>query len=419
MRGINSNKFLNLRNEFFLLYFLSATAIVDCINGFLLSNYGDASISVGQIYRLLLIMLGITYIIKFYKKSVYNSFLIISSIYFIANTLFTYFFHYKLKVLLSDLIYASKALLPIIVISACYLAYREKIINKRTIEKVIKFNIYFVPFSLIILKVFNLGMTAYDNAGFKGYYFSNNEINVVLCILFIFSWDNLYKRIKIRNYKEILIASLVLIYVFIPMLLIGSKTSIIVGLAVSILYIINVIRISKRPYLTLSIILAIILISICLLSVVFRNEINGIIMRQRYFAGRFDYLTFLLSYRNIYFIELWNTLKSNVGIFTILFGFRRTVNTLQTTFMYIELDILNVFINYGIIGVVCLYGFYLKVFYDSFHRKVKDIFPYRLSFVVVMLFSTFAGHVMFSALAGTFLAIVSIPQIMEGNSDKG
>lgn len=395
-------------------FLLVITAIMDTLNGFLLkSNY---NISIGQIYRFILLITIIICIFKYIKKSNYTVYLFIIILYFIMSTLVTVFYHDNTTVLFNDLVTVSKLLLPILIIIAYDELYNLKKVSVETINKIIWFNILYIPISLIIPKMLNMGYSAYvGDSGYKGFYFSNNEINIVLAILFIFVWENVY--MNINNKKVKLKDIFFIVYVFIPFILIGSKTSIITSIIVTLVYIFRIVKSSKNILRNIIIVIFLIIGSFCIVNSLFYNDIQSIIARQQYFYQSLDPISFILSDRNGLADALWNQVKGNTNIFTILFGYRKNLIQGNTTFLYLELDVVCIFLNYGIVGVLLIYSFYFKIFTKTKSNKMR--FPYKFAFIIVVAFSTFAGHVMFSAIAGTFLGIISVVLNSDEKYERG
>jgi glycosyltransferase involved in cell wall biosynthesis len=406
-----------------LAYFLLAiTAIVDFINGFFLYKFPDMTISIGKYFRIIVLVVMLSYIIKYYRFKKYANYLLFISLYFILNTLSTYYYHRSFSILFGDLIIVSKLLLPLIIITAFIELNNIQNVKLESIEYIIKVNMFFIPLSLLIPKLLNLGISAYGaNIGYKGYYFSNNELSIVLSVMFIFSLEFMYRYIRIN--AKVSIAYIVnIVFITIALMLIGAKTSYIIIALALLIYILRYIKNNFNYYKenkvilvkNITMILGLLLLSAVIIGIFFYKEIMEIVSRQTYFINNRSFLSFILSDRDILFSNLWNDrVSGNMNIYTLLFGFRKISNVYNNTFLTIEMDAHAIFINYGLVGSLLISVFYYRIFTYKSLREYKYLFPYRFSYIITILFSILAGHVMFGAFAGTFLAIVAMPLILD------
>ena len=393
------------------IYFLYLTGIVDFLNGFIISEVGRLPISIGQIYRLLFLIVIIWIAIK-NRIDVIKGFFYSILFYFTATTLFTTFEHGNIIALINDLINVSKLFLVLGIIVAGKNLLNIGKININVIKRIITFNTRFITISLIICKMFNLGEYAYINeVGFKGYFYSNNELSIVLSLMFIYYWEDIYyviigiKKIKISNCLDIGLVT-------ISMILIGAKTSyiiIIFTILISIIRIFkhcNVITILKGAF-----------IICCMITIIFiifniySQEINSILEKQIYYFKENDLLSFILSDRNLMWSQIKNNFILGSGVFKYLFGFRGEVIN-NTTFINIEMDGNVIYLNYGVIGLFLIIMLYIYIFKNS-PKKYIYIYP----FVVYIMFSITAGHVLFGAFSGTFLALHCI-RMFQNNEYK-
>lgn len=401
--------FLKRRSENIFIFFMSITAFVDTINGFLIYKYDYSN--VGKFYRLALMFIFLVYLFIYYKDIDYKKLIITIGLYVLFDTLITFPFHNNINVLVQDLVTSSKVLLPIIIISTGTVLYKNRNINKYTIGKIMKINTVIVPFSLILFTVLKTGIASYlGDTGYMGYYYSMNEINIVMVILYIYVWN--YFFINKKGGSKLL-KIFRIVYVGIPLILIGSKTSLLLSILIPVIYIIRyIIQFKVQPKKLLLPIFFFVIIFIIFLYL-FKNDISRIIARQIYMNNKFDFFTYIFSYRNINFINIWHKVKVNASIVNYFLGFRSGIIDGITSFLYIEFDFLNMFINYGLVGVFLVYYYYIKVLAKQWHIKDDNLFCYRFAAAIIFLFGMFAGHVLLSALSSTFLAIVLLPLIFK------
>lgn len=398
-----------------LIFLLSCTALVDAINGALISFIPTLPISFGQIFRFILLMVLIFYISSTGLNRKQSFFLLVLFIYFLSTTLMTEFNHSSLIVLLNDITYAAKLLLPMLIIVIFKRLSEKEALNYKSVEKILEVNLLFITISMTILKILNLGQTVYeDGIGFKGFYYSNNELSIVLGGLFIYSLDKLYTE-KSKNLKYLIY----ILLLFETMILIGAKTSYIIIIVATIIYLIKFLRKQKAvAFVKLIPISSFIVLAMIVIFNIFKSEIMDIYNRQKYFLAEYsDFTSFILSNRNS-LLEIINVnyISPNMHWYTVLVGFRNNIIENDSTFISIELDLHSIYFNYGFIGLALVLAFYGQLLKGVFTKNHK-VFAYKLTVMLFFLFSALAGHVFFGAFANTFLAIFCIPIIAKMQRD--
>lgn len=398
------------KTEWKVFFVIIISIIIDNINGILLMNDVDLLISIGQIYRYFMIVFFLYYIVTNKQQKILIR-LIVSVIYLTLLALMYFIEHKAIEGLTMDLTYGIKLIFPFIIIASLYTLSKNKEINSNLIEQIMKVLSILVPLTMIIPVILGIGYNAYDLGGYKGFYFSNNEINVVLICTFIYSIDKLYNNKKIKDIIITLINAGALF-------LIGSKTSIIVIAVVAIIYIIKL-RKDKKWFIG-TIIVA--LISIVVGSIIFSNQIDEMMHRFNYFyktlTKKGGILTFLMSERNIRIAPAFqkNILAVNPlqGIINFIFGigrYQQVDPSVLRTLM--ELDLFDTFYWYGFITAFIVLKEYLSFFIKSL--QLKELFKYKLMFLTVFAFSMIAGHVWYSALAGQSLALICSTFLIKKN----
>lgn len=387
--------------------------IIDNINGILLLNKIDLVVSIGQIYRYFMILFFGYYIIKTKFRETISKF-VITSIYTILLVTLYFVQHYSIEGLIMDITYVVKLIYPFVIIYALYGLYKRGQITGKVVDKIFSTISILGPLSLIIPRLLNIGYDAYDLGGYKGFYFSNNEINVLLVCTFIYSINKLYET---KSIKSVIISILNAAALF----LIGSKTSIIAIAAVVLIY---VFKMRKNKKLVIATIVVAILA--CIIgSVIFSKQINEMNQRFNYFYRTLTknggILTFLMSERNIRIAPAFEKNVIDVGmpqgIINFMFGIGRyqqvDPNVLNTL---MELDLFDTFYWYGFITAFIIFKKYIEIFVHAL--KTKSIFQYKLMFCIVFAFSMIAGHVWYSALAGQILALVCVGLLTSKNKKQ-
>lgn len=383
---------MKVSSFFKILLYLTAT--IDLINGFFINEIGILSISVGQIFRVIFIVL-MTIVIFNNSKKEELIFLMFIIYYFIISIVARYYLNNNITIVVNDIMNFSKLLLIIMIIICGRVLIEKKILIKRDLINIIEFNSWIIVISLLVCKAFNLGSYAYlEDVGFKGYFYSNNELSIVLSLIFIYRWEEIYQGIM-GKYKVHILKYISLLLIVASAFIIGAKT---IYLVFAFTIIISVLRalIKMNIYSILKFLVCLSIVSIifCLIGYVYRNEIQAIIIKQKSHLENRSLISFILSDRDI----LWKQLRDifivgNESVLKILFGF-------TPSFYNVELDFNVLYINYGIIGVMAIIIPLIKLLKIS-SKKYISIYP----FIIYIAFALTAGHVIFAAFAGTFFSI--------------
>ena len=359
------------------------TPIIDTINGLFLLKHGATGFSVGTVYRLFLLFYVIARLCT-------------KRIFFIQILPLFYFPIIGLirggDNVFGCITYATKWIMPIILIMYYGLAKVDKVDIKRCLTKTLDFWSLFVPMSLILEYVMKLGRSTYFDAGFKGLYYSTNDIALVLIVLFIYT---LYKTLNIDNKNFILC----LINV-IAIVILSTKSTVVFALF-SLIYLLIISKKVKIRH----------IVSIMIIMVVvwmFANtnaQLDNFILRYSNMwnnaaanSGISKFLFFATSGRTSRIKLFFDQIHENgFYISNLLFGWVQPDNA-----HVIEMDWHDLFCQYGVIGfIICLFQ-YVKFFLKSYIKST----PYWYIVIVCMIYSILAGHVISGAFSGTALAIV-------------
>lgn len=388
---------------------------IDMITGYAFNaGLGSVVTYLGQAYRMILLIYMIYIIYKKNKKK---------QLWLIGFSIFTIFItclnSYRFNSpILENLSYTLKLLLPMFMVYCIVIISKN---NKDIIQDVFKIYSWVYPLSLIIPRLLGIGYYISNYAfesGYKGFYYANNELNVILMVLFIYCFQKIYddiiaydKNLRVIKFNISNIINLLLI--IFSLLLIGSKTSIIAILFVCIAYLLKKEKLKyKLKYLIAF--FGIFLMCSIIIFFLLNDQINNIIQRIMYAYNRYidgGFLTFLLSKRNLRIqpgIEYW--FNKNNGLINFLFGVGKYAkcpnDSISTTpFALIELDLFDCLFWYGIIITAIVIFFYVSFYFKSFYTK--NLFMEKAAFILVFSFSMIAGHVIMSANSGTIFALVT------------
>lgn len=398
--------FVDKVNSFqrFFLILLIITPVIDILNG--IQEYvirSSTPLSVGQIVRLIIFLLIVFYYIK--MKPINIVFLSTLIFIFLAQQLILA--NLKGINIVQETLFISKIyyniLLALIINSCASLINRDKLIGG-----IIK-GAMIVALTLIITRVFNIGVGAYGEVGHKGLFMGLNDITAVLMSALPFV---LYKILHGGRKRYVIYYLSILM----SLILLGTKTGVI-GSVVITLYYLLVSREFNRVLLKKIALWGVCIIGAMIFFVFFYKEYSEtILLRYKYFYYQLDPVSFLLSSRNMTLIWAFSNWISNLLYIVFGTGFTQgsiIIGQYLIGHGMIEMDLFDIGYFYGIfafIGVVWL-------FFPSFLQGVKSLIVNKdseyatvsLAYIITFIISVTGGHVLLSPLAGVyFIAIFGL-----------
>lgn len=249
----------------------------------------------------------------------------------------------------------------------------------------------------IILGILGFGYHSYgdggeDATGYRGFFYSINELSGV--ILVVFGAILFYGKVHFSNIKF----HIVFFFLLFCVVMFSTKTA--MG-GLLIIYVFLQYLFVKKNYIVLISIFLCIIISV-LLYLGYRMVVdNGLWDRWMYFYDKSDdFFSFILSGRNVF----WENMKHqylNSGFWGILVGLGGNLT--------VEMDPFDALLNFGILGLIIVYGFWFYMIKQAFSRRNYSLLAKFVLFVdlLILLFSIFAGHLMFSGLLGPFIPVLN------------
>ncbi|MBC1418729.1 O-antigen ligase family protein [Listeria fleischmannii] len=399
-----------------IIIFMGLTAIfplIDFLNGFFLTS--GIPIPIGVLYRFfffifLLVMIAVAKIPK-------TSLTFVTFLFIAGNLIILLFQSILLQNPLAWIIedvsvfvkYFLWALIPY------YIYQRKTLFMSMNYEKIFIVISFLFTVFLLVPYVLGVGHQTYDNsdAGYKGFFFANNDTSFAFIVSITFTARALIQKLQGKwNFRLLF---LILLYAgnMISLLLVGTKTGIVYGAIVSIIVLIRllfIVRFQSVMHKIFIWLMSILLIGWVLLrGLSYAGQmIAGTYDRMVYFYHLYDgNLVRLLSSSRSDFFEggLHYFLTSPHPIFTMFFGqgFEYRLENFGRLGL-IEMDFFDAFFGLGILGIlflVILLGYYGAIAIKKANRSI-----YSYLFLVILLYSFFAGHVLFSALSSTFLGLV-------------
>lgn len=399
------------KKEKTLYYLLSATIFIDFVNGIF------TNIPIGEVYRTFVLLLSVYFLFKTNVKIlsyvfVVGVYIFINSLISFTQTLNNFGFYFDIKM-------ALKSVYFITIFSVIRSLYKVNKFKLNTVKKIILNNLYYTPLLFLLSYILDIGRISYENSGlgFKGTFLSLNSINVSMIVLYIFAVDGLVRN---KNKIKWLILTITLV---IPMVLLGTKSSLIFIVFVPVVYLLLNINVKVRfklssflvYYWSFYIFSIVFLVWINLETDTNDSYIDQILYRQRFLFENRDFISYLFSGRN-WLLEtgIYHFFK-DVSILKILFGvgYFNIHNDIAISWGMglndvrpVELDIFDILFSYGVLGVIFTYGFVVYHFFKGykyiFHKKVQ---PYLVGTLSLLIFSVTGGHVFLEAISSTFLGL--------------
>jgi hypothetical protein len=386
----------------FILALMFLLLPVDMINGFVLKSDINLPLSLAQLYKLVIIFL---LFLSFISKP--NNILFSLGLIFLLliPSIFQVLLHLKVGFLFKDIIKITRYLTPVFAF-LFFVDYIKKGNNVDLLFKFIKFS--FIVFSInILLKYVGLGypMYSYNSVGSKGFFFAGNETSVVLIILSSILGYKLWIEHKTKQYYLFFIFTL-----FIG-ITISSKTGIL-GVLLSFLLIPLKPLKAKISRKRIKIILYALLTFIVGLFIFFTDKVQSspIMLRLNYFLEKLDFVTFIFSRRNEFFIYALEVYYNDYNLVEKIIGVGQVKYQYLIGASIVEIDIADIFFAYGIIGLALFVILISYIIYKAKLLKRQKIYPFS-GLVYVMIFvllgiSTIAGHVFSSGMAAIFLGLL-------------
>lgn len=374
-----------------LMWLLIISPIMDNLNGYLLLSRRNSNISV--MFKTLIFLFCLLMIFKsITEKRIIEIF---GMIFLFALQLVIFEINYNggLNDNFSSLI---KLLTPIVIAMAAHSLESYDRATVVCIDKVARFYCWFFPLSLLIPFVFNIGFSTYrGGVGSKGFYFAGNEISIIMVMIFAMEIEK-YKRNKTKaNFLNMILGAASLLYI-------GTKTAYISLIVFILLALYSEKNINKK---VLNIILMVPSIFGGLWYVI--NNVNTVTriietIVWKYVTSSARGVSFWLSGRELRISRAIELVYDKNLIGNILIGIGSAAAEKGLNIL-IEMDLLDLFIRFGLIVSIVIIGFYVKNM--KLIMKTKNIL-YIMGSALACGASVFAGHMIFAPMVSMVLVIL-------------
>lgn len=397
---------LNKRNHTILFYIIILLPIIDILTAFT----QDTPLSVGAFVRMLL-MAGLALYLFRYFTVERPFYLLLGGLAYAAIGI-TFFLQLVSKepfYMMEEIQFAFKTAYYVTMLCTI-LALAKKNIEQTVLLRATTIATLIIGFSywLALLTKTNIASYAYVKTGYAGWFFSANELSVILLLLLGITLTNLAKT---KQFSVLL--AVILLVSMLPM--IGTKTAFFGGTLLLVLYI-GYLLISRRQRTDVTF-LAMTLLYIVLLpwtpimanSTPVQGEAEEVKVEENSNQAQ------LLSSRDVYLANAQQDFKE-APLSQKVFGMGYGGNYTKAA-KTIEMDFYDLFFSYGIFGALCLLLpllFVIKTVWSlSWH------FSYILPVITLGLclgIAFVAGHVLFAPAVMSYIAILAVYAALEGRT---
>ena len=389
----------------YIFFLIFALLPVDMINSVMLRNAIILPITLGQIFKLIIIAVLFFRFFLFNFKLLVNSCLML--LLMLLPTFYQMFVQLDASFLFSDIVKVSRYLTPLF----SFFFFKDFIDRQDPIElkklfKIVWFS-YIVLVINILIKYIGLGYPMYKDGdiGSKGFFYAGNETSALLIIL-----------TSILAYKLFLTKERWKFYIFMVFSLfvglsISSKTGVLGILLILILIPLErptaEIKIGKLKKLILTLLVSIPLV---VSGTWWAVKQSSVLDRLSYYWSKLDVLTFIFSHRNFFFADAYKVYIEKYSLTEKFIGVGQTRYELLNSSKIIEIDIADIFFAYGFVGLI-LFLFLFGILINQSWRfsKFKE-YKYTnfvfLMALILLAISSIAGHVFSSGMSAIFIGLL-------------
>lgn len=390
VRKINFRK-LKLDSISILIFLYSCMPIVDSLNGYILLQL-NRSFSLGQAYRfvLLALLFGIAFTkgVSLKRISLHIELIIVFAILSCFHILLYGKFGGEMAYLFQWMF------IPLLLLG--FIELKETgMIDQKTIAQVLDAYSWIVPATIFVPYILGIGFNTYaGDIGYKGFYYANNGVSFISSVLIIYSLCKLFVNLSFSG----VVNSLLL---FATCLMLGTKASA-VAIIVALVFVL-ILSFKKnvlRGLLTTLLMVVVIIITYIFFERYISEKIMGLINRYNYMQTIYSktFMDQVTSGRIIKINGLFQSMKtSSVYPWGYIWG-------MGDSGMVAEMDFLDLFFGYGIIGFMSL-GIYIYKLFNVIHNRFS-IYSLLLAFAV--LYSAIVGHVFNNSMSSMVFVLILV-----------
>ena len=402
---------LRIDANLLFIFLISIMPLVDTLNGMIIRGGSASSLTIGDFYRLIVIVAFVSiYLCKFSQGS--TVLLLISVCLGLADILIRIVAGVEFNATSELNLLVQWMLAPLLVLCT-YNAVKSGTLRRHSIMAALDYLQWFAPLTILIPYVLGVGYSTYGSAndsfvGYKAFYYATNGISLMLIVLFTRA---VYHMLD----KKSLLALVPVILNGASLALIGTKSSLVM---LVLAFFIAIYCIYGDSFLRFLVRLLPLVIMIVLVFFLLRDQIGNflapILGRWDYFSTRVysnDLLGALTSGR-IYQIGLhWNELaSSSLSVLYLFVG----MGDLSASYRICEMDYFDIFFQFGILGLLLLAAFVFFVISKGY--EVNGKYSFELCLVLfLLLYALVVGHVFNNAMSSTVFSLIAVLAMTSGD----
>lgn len=404
-------------NTVFIVLF-SIMPLVDSMNGFLLRSGFSAMLSVGDLYRIGVMLVMLTYCFRGIRRGYFLALVSVAAYGFISILLHAVAIRPGKANVLNEINVLAQLILSPLLIFSLLTAVSNGIVKRGAFDIILDNLQRIAPLTILVPYVMGLGYSTYSAAegdliGYKAFYYATNGISFMLIALFSRAVYGFLSDRSVRGFFTVLINGAALA-------LIGTKSTLAM-LVVAFLIAIYCIYGNKL----LKMLAAVALLGV-MGAIIWYFAADSILSFLSPVLGRWDYFSTnvyqgdivaaLTSGRVDQVIAHWKELSHNHSWISVFVG----MGDMSDTIRICEMDFFDVFFQFGLIGLLALLLFLCFVM-----NRARELNGNRgfgtCMFVFFLAYAFVVGHVFNNALSSmvfSLFAVVAMTQSETGISIK-
>lgn len=378
----------NLFDNLIVLLF-SVLPLVDSVNGFLVRQGGP---SVASIYKVMLCAILLLPVLRAQRVRSKALAPLLALCLYAVFSVGVNLFLFKEKNLQTD--FVIKLLFNAVTLALLIENHSNGTLTASSFYRMLNISAWLLPACFLIPYVLGLGNTVYGNMGYKAFFIAQNELSLIIIVLFFFC---LYKLTLKFRFSWLVQAGLILLCG----LLLNTKSTILaclLGAGVYYIYVLIKMPTKIRLYAIAIMVFACLLFIDVIVDVCTAMIERFVSLQTKHYGG--SLLTAILSGRDYLLENAWTALTKEHFLFRFFFG-----NGFCSDIL-VEMDIVDIFFYLGFFGAAGAVAFLAGVFLKSRKNLRSDPTCMRsLSFWLIIVFLNITGHVLFMAMSGCYFVL--------------
>lgn len=364
--------------------------VLDSVNGILITR---GLPSIGTIYKVFVLGVLLVFSIREGNFSAPVMLCCLAAVGYIIVSIFLNMSLLEGRLITKD--FPIKLIFNILTLALLLNCYRAGYIDGRSIDRIFNISAWLMLFMILVPKALGLGHTIYSGGiGYKGFFYSNNELSVALLILFYYCMYRVTLKLSLLNLIQ-------LGGITVCVLLLNTKSGMIACALGMVLFAFEYLRRKGAKYKGL--LIAVMVAALYVAKDFIIDQVSGFMQRQSYLHGIYggSILDTLVSGRT-FLLEgaLENLTQSEGFLMRVLLGNGFCSNSL------VEMDFVDVFFYLGAVGVIALVVVLGVIFFKSIKNfRADGTWMRPFGYLMIIGFAFLAGHTVFMATSGCYFVL--------------